>query len=188
MISIGVDEVGRGAWAGPLLVVAVALDLNMQLPKLQDSKKLSESKRVHLDKIIKENAQDIAFSWISSMEIDRFGLGLALRKAMKTAVAKINCKFERIIVDGTVDYIQIKGLSKAVVRADDKFPEVSCASIVAKTARDSYMRKKSSEYQEYGFDKHVGYGTRQHLEALKKHGPIENFHRFSFKPVSELAK
>ncbi|MCE7936604.1 ribonuclease HII [Candidatus Saccharibacteria bacterium CPR2] len=188
MISVGIDEVGRGAWAGPLVVTAVALDLNIKLPRLKDSKKLSSKQRVQLEKSIRENAHDIAIAWVPSIDIDEVGLGAALGNAMREALNGLNCHFGRVIVDGNVDYVKFGNLSRAVVRADDQFPEVSAASIVAKVSRDNYMRKMSLEYKEYGFEKNVGYGTKQHLEALQKHGPIKNFHRFSFKPISELAK
>lgn len=188
MISVGIDEVGRGAWAGPLVVAAVALDLNIKLPQLKDSKKLSSKQRAGLEKDIIENAHEIAFAWVPSTEIDEVGLGVALGHAMKKALNDLNCKFGRVIVDGNVDYVKFGDLSQAVVRADDKFPEVSAASVVAKVSRDNFMKKISLKYKEYGFEKNVGYGTKQHLEALWAYGPIKNFHRYSFKPISEFVK
>ena len=185
---IGVDEVGRGAWAGPLLVVAVRLKSGKSLPKgLRDYKNLSKKKRDSLASKIIEVC-DVGDGWVSSDVIDSLGLSVALKSACLLAVLKLDARNdESIILDGNVNYFKDTHYKKVSVkiRADDTEPIVSAASIVAKVARDKYMIDLSEIYPKFGFDKHVGYGTKLHRENLKKYGTTK-IHRFSVKPIRDL--
>jgi ribonuclease HII len=183
---IGIDEVGRGCWAGPLVVAAVRL--NSPIEGLKDSKKISRGKRLELFNEIEENA-DVALSVISSVEIDQIGLALAVKRAFIEAYQQIKNINEPVIVDGNINYLgDIDPVNtRCEIGADNIYPEVSAASIYAKVYRDDYMKKLSAKYQRYGFDEHVGYGTKAHLEALKIYGPINGVHRFSYKPIKKLS-
>jgi ribonuclease HII len=175
---IGIDEVGRGAWAGPLLVCAVRL--HDQIDGLKDSKKLSAKKRQALNAQILPLA-DIGYGWISAKQIDEFGLSKALKMASAIALTQIEpLKNEKIIIDGSVNFAPQYKAAKTVIRADDLYPVVSAASIVAKVARDAYMAKLSKEQPCYAFEKHAGYGTVLHFESIQQFG-LCNEHRQSFK-------
>lgn len=180
---LGIDEVGRGAWAGPLVVGAVVLG-GAQIEGLTDSKKLTPKRRQILAKQIKEQAAAIGLGWVSAETIDRIGLSEALNMAARLAVKDIDVKFDEIIIDGNINLLQDSRVT-TLKKADLLIPSVSAASIVAKVARDYYMSEiVSKEYPEYSFEKHVGYGTAAHSEALKLHGANE-LHRLSFVPVKK---
>lgn len=181
---IGVDEVGRGCWAGPLVAGAVCLDGTID--GLMDSKKLSAKKRKKLSEVIANEAYSYALGWVTPKEVDELGLTEAVRLAMKRAIEQLDISGAKIIVDGNINYLLHLPNTEAVIKADDSVPAVSAASILAKVARDEYMHEISSKYPEYGFEKHVGYGTKAHLEALKAFG-VTPIHRKSYKPVKRLA-
>lgn len=190
---LGIDEVGRGPWAGPLVIGAVVLG-NPQSETwdgLNDSKKLSAKKRELQNDIILKNAKATGLGWVSAKELDEIGLSGALKLATKRAVDNIPREsFTEIIIDGTINFLKDTPFEELVTilpKADSKIKEVSAASIIAKVARDNYMIKLTQKYPEYGFDKHVGYGTKIHKEALEKYGPCAE-HRKSFKPVAELLR
>lgn len=190
MIILGIDEVGRGPWAGPLVAGAVVLREHVE--GLTDSKKLSKKRREELDVIIRENAF-VGLGWVTASEIDEIGMTKSVQLAMLRAVKSLHevCReYDEIIIDGNINYFSnVKGLCshtiQAMVRADGTVPTVSAASIVAKVARDRYMVEISQKYPEYGFDTHVGYGTAMHVAALQKHGATPE-HRRSFKPILNL--
>ena len=180
-MRIGIDEAGRGAWAGPLVAAAVAL--NKPIKGLKDSKQLTPKKRQELYELIAENAH-IGIGQVSPEEIDEHGLTWTQTKAMKQALSTLEHKDMEIIVDGRIDYIGLPN-SKAVVRADSKYAEVMAASIVAKVWRDKLMAKIAMDLPGYGFASHKGYGTRAHTVALNKLG-VSHQHRASYKPIAAL--
>lgn len=194
-IILGIDEVGRGPYAGPLVIGACILPVdraaNPWIEELNDSKKLSEKKREELYKIIKEQATS-ATGWVTSAELDEIGMSEALRLATRRAVEKIRAEkvpFTEIIIDGISNFLVGTTLEKYVTtmkKADFLIKEVSAASIVAKVERDNYMKELAKKYPGYGFEKHVGYGTAAHQKAMETLG-LTPEHRRSFGPVAKLA-
>jgi ribonuclease HII len=173
---IGIDEVGRGAWAGPLLVCAARL--KKPIKGLKDSKQLTPKKRQELNVIICQNA-DLGYGWVDAATIDDIGLAAALILAATIALNDISPQInEEVIVDGFVNYVPDLN-SKAVIKADQNIAAVSAASIAAKVARDEFLHNLDNLYPEYGFKQHVGYGTKQHKEAIEKQGLLP-IHRKSF--------
>lgn len=185
---LGIDEVGRGPWAGPLVVGACVL--REPIDGLNDSKKLTAKRREALAAEIHKKAY-CGLGWIPAKELDELGLSASLRKACREAVKAIQTQkpeFNEIIIDGTINFLSDTPLGKYVAvlpKADALVPEVSAASIIAKVARDNYMIKLAEKYPNYGFEKHVGYGTALHRAALEKFGPCDE-HRKSFRPIAEL--
>lgn len=194
-IILGIDEVGRGPYAGPLVIGACILPAdraaNPWIEELNDSKKLSEKKREELYKIIKERATS-ATGWVTSVELDEIGMSEALRLATRRAVEKIRAEkvpFTEIIIDGISNFLVGTTLEKyatTMKKADFLIKEVSAASIVAKVERDNYMKELAKKYPGYGFEKHVGYGTAAHQKAMETLG-LTPEHRRSFGPVAKLA-
>lgn len=177
---VGLDEVGRGCWAGPL--VAGAVILGEPIAGLKDSKKLSRTQREKLDAEIRVSALGFGLGWVSPEELDRVGLTEAVRLAMQRALAEVKAVYDEIIIDGNLNFFADDSRSRAVIGADNSVPEVSAASIIAKVARDRYMAEMALCFPGYGFDKHVGYGTAAHQLALQANGLTE-LHRRSFKPI-----
>ena len=196
---LGIDEVGRGPYAGPLVIGACILgdwqnSENAEwIEKLTDSKKLSAKRREELYVLIKEKALAAATGWVSSAEIDEIGLSEALRLATRRAVEQIQktkVPFSEIIIDGTMNFLAGTKLEKYVStlkKGDFLVKEISAASILAKVERDNYMAKLDTVYPEYGFGKHVGYGTAAHQKAMEEFG-LTPEHRRSFRPVREIAE
>ena len=183
MVTVGIDEVGRGCWAGP--VVAGAVVLARPIAGLKDSKKLSKKQREKLTVEIQAGSAAIGFGWVWPAELDEIGLTEAVRLAMLRALEQITVEYDEIIIDGNLNYFPDNPKARAVIKADDSVPAVSAASIVAKLARDNYMAEVAEKYPDYGFQNHVGYGTALHLERLRVHG-VSDLHRRSFKPVAAL--
>jgi ribonuclease HII len=186
---LGIDEVGRGPWAGPLVMGAVVLG-EAKIEGLNDSKKLSAKKRAELSCEIYEKAAAVGLGFVSASELDKVGLSAALKLAARRAVKQIETKYTEIIIDGTINFLSGTPLENHVstlIKADGLIPEVSAASIIAKVARDNYMIKLAEKYPKYGFDKHVGYGTAAHKKALENYGKTPE-HRNSFKPVAAIKK
>lgn len=186
---LGIDEVGRGPWAGPLVVGAVVLG-GKAIDGLTDSKKLTKKRREALDVIIRESALAIGLGWVHAAEIDTIGLSEALRMATICAVEQIKVPYHEIVIDGTVNFLSetTKGAYVTTMKkADLLVPSVSAASIVAKVARDAYMAEQDTVYPGYGFGAHVGYGTALHMKAIDALG-VTPLHRLSIKPLSKYAK
>lgn len=182
MVIVGIDEVGRGCWAGPLVVGAVILE-GPTIDGLADSKALSKVKRAKLAQAINSQALEARLGWAWPSEIDELGLSRSTALATQRALDKISNAYDQVLIDGSFNFLPDNPKCRTQIKADQSVPEVSAASIIAKVARDEYMKKTSVDFPIYGFDKHVGYGTGLHLDMLKKHGPCK-LHRFSFKPVN----
>ncbi len=188
MITVGVDEVGRGCLVGNVVAAAVIFpahfDALANLPALTDSKKLSAKKRALLAALITTHCR-WAVGEASPAEIDEINILQATMLAMRRAVMNLNQPYDRVLVDGN-RCPEVKNC-RAIVRGDLSEPEISAASIVAKVARDKQMVALDLIYPNYGFAQHKGYGTQRHREALAKFGAIIGQHRFSFAPVRNLA-
>lgn len=186
---LGIDEVGRGPWAGPLVVGAVVLPQNVEeLEGLTDSKKLSTKKRGELDALIREKALGWGLGWVHADELDTIGLSAALRLATVRAVEAVETPYHEIIIDGTINFLKETAKGRYVTtmaKADYLIPAVSAASIIAKVARDSFMVQQDEIYPGYGFGSHVGYGTAKHRDALDSHG-VTPLHRKSFAPIAAM--
>lgn len=184
MVIVGIDEVGRGCWAGPL--VAGAVILTEPINGLKDSKKLSKKQREMLAIEIELQASARGLGWVQANEIDTIGLTEAVRLAMQRAIDAIPITYTEIIIDGNINYLDHDLRSRALVKADDIVPAVSAASILAKVARDNWMATEAHTlYPKYEFSSHVGYGTKRHIELLKLHG-VSPLHRRSYKPIQAL--
>jgi len=183
----GVDEVGRGALAGPVVAAAVILPEDFDHEDLADSKALTPEKRKALYEIIVREALSWAVGEASHAEVDALGILQASLLAMSRAVMGLNLTPELLLVDGRFCLPGWSGPQRAVVDGDALCPSVAAASIVAKVARDRLMEEICPTYPVYGFSRHKGYGTREHLEALKLYGPCP-IHRRTFRPVSSLAR
>lgn len=184
---LGIDEVGRGPWAGPLVVGAVVL--GSEIEGLTDSKKLSKKRREALASEIHEKAQGVGLGWVHADEIDELGLSAALVEATKRAVSEIKAPYHEIIIDGTINFLAETGKGQYVTtmkKADLLIPSVSAASIVAKVARDNYMSEQHELFPDYGFKSHVGYGTAAHIKAIEIYG-VTPLHRLSFAPLKKYA-
>lgn len=177
---IGVDEVGRGSWAGPLCVAAVAWPDDAPTKGLADSKKLTAVKRQAMVAHIKQYAHAIGIGWMAPAQIDAMGMGKALHVAARAAVAQIG-EIAPIIVDGR-DKLLDAIPAEYLIKADDKIPAVMAASIIAKVARDTYMASVDAQFTGYNFAQHVGYGTKAHQAAIKLLGPCA-LHRMSYAPL-----
>jgi len=188
----GVDEVGRGPWAGPMTAVAVRIknyESRIMNLEINDSKKLTEEKREKIfDQLIKFSDIQYYIAWVSAKEIDKIGLQeanyLVLKKAVKGLEKKIGKKIDYVLVDG----YEIKGLGipqEKIIKGDEKVLSIAIASIIAKVTRDRYMKKIAKKYPQYSFEKHKGYGTSLHLAMLKKFGPCPE-HRKSFRPIKNF--
>lgn len=181
MTIVGIDEVGRGSWAGPLVAAAVILEA--PIVGLKDSKLLTRRARKLLSVTIISQVKSYGIGWVSPAEIDNVGLTQAVTLAMSRAVGQINANYDKIIIDGSYNFLPAYPKTTPVIKADTKIPAVSAASIIAKVARDDYMVKCAFEFPNYFFDSHVGYGTKAHRQALQNYGPCR-LHRMSYKPIA----
>lgn len=184
---VGIDEVGRGPIAGPVAVCAFSCNVNffdniydeslgIKLPKLKDSKKLSKKQREEWFRYLRvaktEGKCFFAVSYVSSEAIDKFGIAPSIKKALEKSLEKLNLNKNEsfIYLDGGLyagkEYVN----QETIIKGDELYPVISCASIVAKVSRDKIMANYELEYTGYGFDKHSGYGTKAHYEAIKKNG------------------
>ena len=180
----GVDEVGRGSLIGPVYAAAVILKKKLDKKKLKDSKKLSKKNREILEKYIKKNSYWSVGS-ASLKEIEKMNILNASLLAMKRAIIKLKKKPGEILIDGN-KIPKIKNYNlKYVVKGDQKIPEISAASIIAKVSRDRLITKMSKKYIRYFWNKNAGYGTKDHLSAIKKFG-ITRHHRKTFQPIHNI--
>lgn len=190
-MTVGIDEVGRGAWAGPLVFAGVILpDYFSSIHILDDSKKLSHKKRLILsEEIMSKSKYYIAA--IDNDEVDQLGLTSSSTKAclliLEALVVDLSCQ---IILDGNINFLKntiYEGIVKNIIKADTTEPNVMAASIIAKVYRDNLMTEYSKEYMGYDFENNYGYGTKKHIRGLKKLGPCY-MHRKSYKPIKNTFK
>ncbi len=181
-VVCGVDEVGRGPLAGPIVGAAVILERNSNLENLilgiNDSKKLSKKKREELDLLIREKALCFAIYEMSNLDIDRLGISYCNHEVFRASIRNLSLKPQLVLSDGyrVKDY---HGENKAIIKGDMLSASIACASIIAKVHRDRLMERLSLYYPEYGFESNVGYGSPGHLRALREFGPTP-LHRVSF--------
>jgi len=181
----GIDEVGRGPLYGPVVACAIVMKKGYFNSEVDDSKKLSEKKRESLYDEILENCESYGIGVVSAKEIDKINILEATKKAMYIALSKLD-KVDHILIDAVkLDKLNIP--STSIIKGDSKSFSIACASIIAKVYRDRILKKDNKKYSEYGFDKNKGYGTKKHIEAIKKYGVLKE-HRKSFKPVSLYVK
>lgn len=182
----GVDEVGRGPLAGPVVAASVILPVDCYIPKLNDSKKLSQKVREELYNIIAREAVAIGVGVVSAREIDKINIYQATKKAMRLAISQLPVTPDYLLIDA----LQLEGLpipQKSIVQGDAKSISIAASSIIAKVTRDRLMKQMAQRYPQYGFDRHMGYGTKQHLEALNAYGTCPE-HRLSFSPIKERVR
>ena len=182
-IIVGVDEAGRGPLAGPVVAAAVYLPEKFDTSGIKDSKKISAKKREELYSRILSECQ-VGVGIVSAEEIDQLNILQATMLAMRMATEELKVQIDKVIVDGN-RCPEIRNC-ESIIKGDDKFVQISAASIIAKVTRDRMMIELSRKYPVYGFEKHKGYGTKDHIETLDIYGPIKGVHRFSFAPVKDL--
>ena len=182
----GLDEAGRGSWAGPLVAAAVILDPAQKIKGLKDSKKITALQRQEIFKVITTRALAWAVGVVSQTNIDKIGITRANVTAMQEAIKNLSCQPDFILIDSiSIPYRNVPMLS--INKADYKIATVAAASIVAKVTRDQIMNELDEKYPRYGFKQHKGYGTNHHLQMLVEHG-VSQIHRRSFQPIKDLEK
>ena len=181
----GTDEVGRGPLAGPVVAACCIMPKDCYIEGVTDSKKISEKNRKILEGIIKEKAISYKVVFIDPKKIDEINIYEASRHAMTTAINTLDVKPDYVLADAMPLFIDIK--SESIIKGDEKSFTIACASILAKVARDEYMVELDKLYPEYGFAKHKGYPTKQHLDAIKEYGILDLHHRKSYSPVQNEA-
>ena len=180
----GVDEVGRGPLAGPVVACAVVFRKGFELEGLNDSKKLSPKRRAKFCEDIMAGAESVNWAFVDEVTIDNLNIYQAARKAMEVAVDGLSVAPQAILVDAMhLPSVDIEQTS--IVKGDQREPCIMAASIVAKEVRDKYMKQLGEIHPEYGFEKHMGYGTVRHMSALREYGVLD-CHRRSFKPVMKI--
>ncbi len=177
-VICGTDEAGRGPLCGPVVAAACILPPFLEIPGLNDSKKLTEKKREELFGIISEKALSYAVAEISNEEIDRLNILNASQKAMRIAVSELTIPPELVLVDGNIAR-DFPCKAVTVVKGDSKSPNIAAASILAKVTRDRICIRLNELYPQYGIAKHKGYPTKEHMDAVRKYGPSP-VHRLSF--------
>ena len=183
MITAGVDEVGRGCLAGPVVSAAVILKENINLKLLKDSKKISFKKRIEIAEHIKLNST-YAIGLATVEEILNLNILQAALLSMKRAIDKLSIKPELILIDGNFAPKGLKNF-KTIINGDEKIKSIGAASIIAKVFRDQLMIKLSEKFHNYAWERNFGYGTKSHMEGLKKFG-VTSHHRKSFKPIHKM--
>lgn len=174
----GMDEVGRGPLAGPVCVACVIMPLDDLIDGVDDSKKVSEKKRKIIAEQIKQKAYTYSIEMVDERVIDQINILQATKLCMKHSIEGLETKPDVVLVDA-IEKLDTDVTIRGIVKGDALSYSIGCASILAKVTRDEYMVKLAEKYPEYGFEKHKGYGTKVHIEALKKYGPCE-YHRLTF--------
>lgn len=179
----GIDEVGRGPLAGPVVAAAVILPATFKLLGLDDSKKLTEGKREEYYDYIQEHALSIGIGIIDAEEIDTINIYEATKKAMLSAISQLDIQPDYLLIDAMV--LETPYPSESIIKGDANSISIAAASVIAKVTRDRMMKEFHGKYPEYLFSKNMGYGTKEHLMALENHG-ITPIHRKSFEPVKSM--
>ena len=183
-VLAGVDEVGRGSLIGPVYAAAVILNKSINIKILKDSKSLSKNKREQISAYIKENSI-WAIGQASVREIEKINILQASLLAMKRAIIKLKKKPSLVLIDGN-KLPNIKNYNlKYIIKGDQKIPSISAASIIAKVSRDKFVTTLSKNFKNYRWDTNSGYGTREHIKAIKKFG-VTKYHRKTFAPISQI--
>ena len=180
----GVDEAGRGSLIGPVYAAAVIFNKNINKKEIKDSKKLNKIKREILAKYIKKNST-WAIGSASLKEVEKINILNASLLAMKRAIIKLKKKPKIVLIDGNKSPELKNYLIKTIIKGDQKIPEISAASIIAKVSRDKLITDISKKFKSYKWHLNAGYGTKEHLRAIKKFG-ITKFHRKTFKPIHNI--
>ena len=183
-IIAGVDEVGRGSLIGPVYAAAVILKKNIRKKEIKDSKKLTKIEREKLAKFIKKNST-WAIGSASVKEIEKLNILSASLLAMKRAIKKLKVKPNLVLIDGNKSPELSNYLIKTIIKGDQKIKEISAASIIAKVSRDKLMLKMSESFKKYKWNLNSGYGTRDHINAIRKYG-VTRFHRKTFNPIHNI--
>ena len=178
----GTDEVGRGPLAGPVVCAAVILDPDITIYGLNDSKKISENKRIKIADEIKKYAKAYSIVYIFEDEIDQINIYQAAKKGMLEAIEDLTIEPDFILSDAMPLGEDVP--HEAIIKGDQKSASIAAASIIAKVERDHFMTKIAEKYPEYGFEHHKGYPTKEHIEAIEKHG-ICDIHRKTYKPIKD---
>lgn len=186
-IILGLDEAGRGCWAGPLVVAGCILPKGYKNDKIKDSKQLSIKMREQLYEQIIKDAISYQVIFISPQEVDELNPKQASIKGMTEIANFISPTPTTVLVDAE-KLPKVKHKTISIIHGDAKSISIAAASILAKVSRDHYMIEIQNKYPQFSFAKHKGYGTILHLKELKKNGPIPNFHRFSYKPIQNWKK
>ncbi len=181
----GVDEVGRGPLCGPVVACACILPVNYHLDGLNDSKKISEKKREDLYNILIKEAISYGIGVVSPKRIDEINILEATKEAMQMAINNLENPPQHVLIDAVKLNLDIP--STSIIKGDATSASIAAASIIAKVTRDKMMIELGEKYPEYGYEKHKGYGTKAHIEAVKKYG-VKDFYRFTFAPISDLIK
>jgi ribonuclease HII len=184
-VVAGIDEVGRGCWAGPVVAAAVILAPRARLAGVTDSKLLSHRRRVELARLIKRHALAVGIGWVEAGDIDAHGLTWAVRQSGLRALEVMNHDYDGVLLDGNHNYLREHCYSQTIVRGDQLSYSIAAASIVAKVARDRYMELQHLVYPDYDFASNKGYGTPKHAAAVTCQ--ISPLHRRLFKPVQLAA-
>lgn len=182
----GVDEVGRGPLAGPVVAAAVILPKDFRLIGLNDSKKLKENVREEYSAYIKKHAISYHISFINNQVIDRINIYEATKKAMYEALSGLTASPDHVLVDA-VHLPNLNCSQEAIIKGDASSISIAAASVLAKVARDQFMKELHKEFPGYGFDKNMGYGTKVHLDGLAEFG-VTSYHRRSFAPIKTIGK
>ena len=187
LLFAGVDEAGRGPLVGSVFAAAVILPEHYDLPKLTDSKKLTKKCRDELAPLIKEQALAYCIASANVAEIESLNILHATMLAMKRAILGLNVAPHEVLIDGNRVPPELPYAARAIVKGDLTEPAISAASVLAKTARDAEMYDLDKLYPEYGFGRHKGYGTPEHLAALEQYGVLAE-HRVGFKPIKDMVQ
>lgn len=183
----GTDEAGRGPLAGPVVAAAVILKKGAKLPGVDDSKKLSEKKRNALLQVIKDNAIAIGISMVSPQEIDQVNIYRSAKNAMISAIKSLKVKPDFILADAMMLEEEIGIPIESLIKGDQRSISIAAASIIAKVTRDQYMLEMDELFPQYGFKKHKGYPTKDHIKAIEQYG-ISPIHRKTFEPIKSILK